>query len=327
MKPSKFHTAYNPILFTFEDDTLTYEVLTVNIGGSEIELKREYINGVATFDVSGVVKNYFAEKLLDSINDTDSDIFKEPALYVNYSVGGNNYYAINAVTQIGTSLDYGLLKDKALTTLETLRIYDSYPFDISILCDMPLEITQGTLYANAINRVKIDSEDEINSIAEYLTTLGGDNILTLGGDNIVVGGFSIGQAEEICTPRNPFYVRWINYKGGVDYWMFGVQQTRNTTLQENQTYQRYITDYLNENGTDYSYYKRATKAITVGAEHLTLADFNALELMTLSPYIEVYENGKWIRIIIESSTTSRQTSDDRNSFECTFLLPELNLQY
>lgn len=326
-KPSKFHAAYNPIIFSFDQTDSSYEELIINIAGESIPLKRDYINGKAIFDISNIIRNYFSEKLRDSINNIAGDIFIEPALFVSYQVGNDTFFAINAVSQIGTSLDYSQMLNRALTTLPNIKVYEGYPLDISILTDSALEITQGTLTPNAINRIKIDSAQEINSIPKYFTDINGNRVLSLLGNKMIVGSFSIGNAINECIPAQPFYVRWINYKGGVDYYMFKNKQKRTATLSENQTYQRYITDYLGENGTDWSYYKKAIEVVTVGSELLTPDEYNALVKMTLAPYIEVYEGGKWKRIIIEQASNQMNTDASLLEFECNFLLPELNLQY
>jgi hypothetical protein len=319
--PSKFHTAYNPVLFTFEDDGTEYAELDINIGGTNITLKRDWINGTATFDISSIIKSYFAERPT-----TGSDIRAEPMLYVPYSVGSNSYIAINAVVQLGDSLDYSTMKNTALTTLDTIKLYDGYELDISVLSDNPaLELSEGTCIANAVNIISVTSIGSITSVPLTFATLGGDTVLTLGEDTIQVSDFDLATIETGCVPLTPFYIRWNNYKGGRDYWMFSYNQRRVISLVENQTYQKYITDYT-ENGTDWSYFKKAIEAVTVGAELLTLNDYNALVKMTLSPYIEVFD-GVWKRIIIDSASNERGTKEPLNQFECTFLLPELNLQY
>jgi hypothetical protein len=325
--PSKFHPAYNPILFTYTDEGETYEEIDVDISSETITLRREYINGQATFDVSNIVRSYFSERLVDSINETALTIFKEPKLYVEYSVGGETYYAINAVVQIGQYQDYSNQMNKALVTLEGIKLYTGYPLDVSILCnEIPCAVTAGTLYANAMNRVKISGAGAITKINYYLADLAGDHILTKSGDHIIVGKDSFGTVTSECTPARPFYIRWINYLGGVEYYMFEFNQKRVVSLTENQVYQKYITNYLTENGTDNSYFKKAVEVITVGAGNLSVTDYNALVKMTLSPYIEVYDT-TWKRVIIESASSERATKDSLNPFECTFLLPELNLQY
>lgn len=329
MIPSKFQPAYNPILFTInqEDDSTSY-ILNLLVGGITFPLRRDFINGTATFDVSPIVKNYFASKLADSINTVAADYFVEPKLYVNYSVGDTNYIALNAVAQLRESINYSSKLNKVLTTLSTIKVYDGFPMDVSILCgDNPIEVAAGTLFPNALNRLKVVNAGTITRVNYNLNTLGGEEILTLGGDNIVVGSTSLGVAVDECVPDNPYYVRWVHKDGGLDYWMFSYNQKRIVSLTENQTYKRYIQNQLLENGTDESYFKRAIKSVSVGAGMLNAIDYEALIGMALSPYIEVFDGGYWKRIIIESYSGESETKQTLNDFECTFLLPELNLQF
>ena len=111
--------------------------------------------------------------------------------------------------------------------------------------------------------------------------------------------------------------------------MLKQSQTFETSIKENLAYQKYIADYMSDNGTDNSYYKSATKLARVGAEQLNLNQYNALVGMTLSNHIEVYDKSlsKWIRVIINEAKNSYDTNDTVHSFECVFNMPELNLQF
>ena len=58
-----------------------------------------------------------------------------------------------------------------------------------------------------------------------------------------------------CVPQSPFYVRWLNRFGGLDYWMFELRQEFKRKQSSYEDFEPYITDYSQASGTSYQFSK------------------------------------------------------------------------
>lgn len=131
------------------------------------------------------------------------------------------------------------------------------------------------------------------------------------------------------VPCNPFYVRWINQKGGWDTYMF--EQHKKYTQEVDRGDQ-----YVLANSRDpYASQTRGELApefkniVQAGAEQLDENDFNLLKGIALSPLVQVYkyELGQWQRVLVDDTDLTWDTKTPRNTVSYEFQLIDKQTQW
>ena len=148
------------------------------------------------------------------------------------------------------------------------------------------------------------------------------------------GGENPSQAWNIifvCTevPCNPFYIRWINQKGGWDTYMF--EQHKKYT-QEVDRGDQYV---LANSGDPYASQTRGELApefkniVQAGAEQLDENDFNLLKGIALSPLVQRYNDsiGVWQRVLVNDTDLTWDTKTPRNTVSYEFQLIDEQTQW
>lgn len=133
-------------------------------------------------------------------------------------------------------------------------------------------------------------------------------------------------AEEPC---NPFYIRWINQKGGWDTYMF--EQHKKYT-QEVDRGDQYV--LANSRGP-YASQTRGELApefkniVQAGAEQLDENDFNLLKGIALSPLVQRYNDsvGAWQRVLVNDTDLTWDTKTPRNTVSYEFQLIDEQTQW
>lgn len=124
------------------------------------------------------------------------------------------------------------------------------------------------------------------------------------------------------VPCNPFYIRWINQKGGWDTYMF--EQHKKYTQEVDRGDQ-----YVLANSRDpYASQTRDELApefkniVQAGAEQLDENDFNLLKGIALSPLVQVYnyQIGVWQRVLVDDTDLTWDTKAPRNTVSYEFQL-------
>ena len=131
------------------------------------------------------------------------------------------------------------------------------------------------------------------------------------------------------VPCNPFYVRWINRKGGWDTYMF--EQHKKYT-QEVDRGDRYVLanardPYASETrGETAPEFKNMVQA---GADQLDENDFNLLKGVALSPLVQVYnyQIGAWQRVLVDDTDLTWDTKAPRNTVSYEFQLIDEQTQW
>lgn len=131
------------------------------------------------------------------------------------------------------------------------------------------------------------------------------------------------------VPCNPFYIRWINQKGGWDTYMF--EQHKKYT-QEVDRGDQYI---LANSGDPYVSQTRGELApefkniVQAGAEQLDENDFNLLKGIALSPLVQVYNHqiGEWQRVLVDDTDLTWDTKVPRNTVSYEFQLIDEQTQW
>ena len=124
------------------------------------------------------------------------------------------------------------------------------------------------------------------------------------------------------VPCNPFYIRWINQKGGWDTYMF--EQHKKYTQEVDRGDQ-----YVLANSRDpYASQTRGELApefkniVQAGAEQLDENDFNLLKGIALSPLVQVYnyQIAVWQRVLVNDTDLTWDTKAPRNTVSYEFQL-------
>lgn len=131
------------------------------------------------------------------------------------------------------------------------------------------------------------------------------------------------------VPCNPFYIRWINQKGGWDTYMF--EQHKKYTQEVDRGDQ-----YVLANSRDpYASQTRGELApefkntVQAGAEQLDENDFNLLKGIALSPLVQRYNdlNGRWQRVLVNDTDLTWDTKTPRNTVSYEFQLIDEQTQW
>lgn len=131
------------------------------------------------------------------------------------------------------------------------------------------------------------------------------------------------------VPCNPFYIRWINQKGGWDTYMF--EQHKKYTQEVDRGDQ-----YMLANARDpYTSQTRGELApefkniVQAGAEQLDENDFNLLKGIALSPLVQVYNYpiGVWQRVLVDDTDLTWDTKAPRNTVSYEFQLIDEQTQW
>ena len=148
------------------------------------------------------------------------------------------------------------------------------------------------------------------------------------------GGAYFSQAWNIIfvdteIPCNPFYIRWINQKGGWDTYMF--EQHKKYTQEVDRGDQ-----YVLANSRDpYASQTRGELApefkniVQAGAEQLDVNDFNLLKGIALSPLVQRYNYSvkAWQRVLVNDTDLTWDTKTPRNTVSYEFQLIDEQTQW
>lgn len=240
-------------------------------------------------------ESYLGLVLTDRVPDNDRNLYVKK--YYGYP-----YYV--------TLFPRGFLGSPNTTTSVVVRVklYNEAEkqFDISTRLNIPL-----------VYEFEDESEDEA-----YYVKLG------------LSGGAYSSQAWNIIfvdteIPCNPFYIRWINQKGGWDTYMF--EQHKKYTQEVDRGDQ-----YVLANSRDpYASQTRGELApefkniVQAGAEQLDENDFNLLKGIALSPLVQRYNYSvkAWQRVLVNDTDLTWDTKTPRNTVSYEFQLIDEQTQW
>ena len=179
-------------------------------------------------------------------------------------------------------------------------------FDISTRLNIPLVYEFETEVSNDVNYVKLRLSGKTDPSQAW-------NIIFI----------------DMERPYNPFYIRWINQKGGWDTYMF--EQRRKYTQEVDRGDQ-----YVLANSRDpYASQTRGELApefkniVQAGAEQLDENDFNLLKGIALSPLVQRYNYSvkAWQRVLVNDTDLTWDTKIPRNTVSYEFQLIDEQTQW
>lgn len=131
------------------------------------------------------------------------------------------------------------------------------------------------------------------------------------------------------APCNPFYIRWINRKGGWDTYMF--EQHKKYTQEVNRGDQYVLANSRNPRAsqTRGELAPEFKNIVQAGAEQLDENDFNLLKGIALSPFVQRYnkEKGAWQRVLVDDTDLTWDTKTPRNTVSYEFQLIDDQTQW
>lgn len=220
-----------------------------------------------------------------------------------------------------------------------VKKYYGYPYFVTLFPKgasgltpaTPIDVRVKITGASAEIQFDISSRLNIPLVYEF------DDELSDGADYVKLrpsGGAHSHQAWNIIfvdteVPCNPFYIRWINQKGGWDTYMF--EQHKKYTQEVDRGDQ-----YVLANSRDpYASQTRGELApefkniVQAGAEQLDENDFNLLKGIALSPLVQVYkyEIGQWQRVLVNDTDLTWDTKAPRNTVSYEFQLIDEQTQW
>ena len=220
-----------------------------------------------------------------------------------------------------------------------VKKYFGYPYYVTLFpggfSGSPSAITsvdvRVKLYNVAERRFDISTRLNIPLVCEFETEVSTDaNYVKLR----LSGGAYPSQAWNIIfidteRPCNPFYIRWINQKGGWDTYMF--EQHKKYT-QEVDRGDQYV--LANSRGP-YASQTRGELApefkniVQAGAEQLDENDFNLLKGIALSPLVQRYNYSvkAWQRVLVNDTDLTWDTKTPRNTVSYEFQLIDEQTQW
>lgn len=240
-------------------------------------------------------ESYLGLVLTDRVPDNDRNLYVKK--YYGYP-----YYV--------TLFPRGFLGSPNITTSVDVRVKlygeAEKQFDISTRLNIPL------MY---------EFEDEAMGEADYVKLSPSRGAYSSQAWNIIFVDTEI--------PCNPFYIRWINQKGGWDTYMF--EQHKKYT-QEVDRGDQYV--LANSRGP-YASQTRGELApefkniVQAGAEQLDENDFNLLKGIALSPLVQRYNYSvkAWQRVLVNDTDLTWDTKTPRNTVSYEFQLIDEQTQW
>lgn len=220
-----------------------------------------------------------------------------------------------------------------------VKKYSGYPYFVTLFpmgasalapalqVDVRVKLTEGSTE----DQFDISSRLNVPLVCEF------NDGVTVGADYVKLG-FSSGvyphQAWNIMfvdteVPCNPFYVRWINRKGGWDTYMF--EQHKKYTQEVDRGDQYMLANardpYASETMGELA--PRFKNIVRAGAEQLDEDDFDLLKGIALSPLAQVfnYHVRVWQRVLVDDTDLTWDTKSPRNTVSYEFQLIDEQTQW
>lgn len=320
-----------------------------------INIYRDSGFGTKKYDLSFLAKAGFRDDRLRTFPYIDQSIgfaidYSLISAYAYRVIGDRNFnvrYASRGVRARGYNANFtksgvGLvLTDRVPDNDRNLYVkkYFGYPFYVTLFpggfLGSPSTITsvdvRVKLYNVAEKQFDISTRLNIPLVYEFETSVSTDaNYVKLR----LSGGADPSQAWNIIfidmeKPCNPFYIRWINQKGGWDTYMF--EQHKKYT-QEVDRGDQYV--LANSRGP-YASQTRGELApefkniVQAGAEQLDENDFNLLKGIALSPLVQRYDRSikAWQRVLVNDTDLTWDTKTPRNTVSYEFQLIDEQTQW
>lgn len=267
--------------------------------------------------------------------------------YAYRGIGEQNFnvrYASRGVQPRGYSVDFSerpvgfVLTDRVPDGDGQLYVkkYFGYPSFLTLLStsvNMQSAMEVNVMYTGTTVFEKMEISPRVN----IPFVLGFDEESTDGADYVIVRNRNLPlnsdkwhiRYVDTEVPCSPFYVRWINRKGGWDTYMF--EQHKKYTQEVDRGDQYMLANsrdpYASETMGELA--PRFKNIVRAGAEQLDENDFNLLKGIALSPLAQVYnyQIGVWQRVLVDDTDLTWDTKAPRNTVSYEFQLIDEQTQW
>lgn len=349
----------NNMTLTYGQNFITYSpssVMAANSLTESIDIHRDSGFGTTKkYDLSFLAKAGFRDDRLRTLPYTNSLIgfaidYSLISAYAYRGIGEQDFnvrYASRGVRPRGFNVNFAqsnvglVLTDRVPDSERRLYVkkYFGYPYFVTLFPKGASGLTPATpidvrvKITGAQNETQFDISSRLNIPLVYEF----DGEISDGADYVKLrpsGGVYPGEAWNIVfidteVPCNPFYIRWINQKGGWDTYMF--EQHKKYTQEVDRGDQ-----YVLANSRDpYASETRGELApgvkniVQAGAEQLDENDFNLLKGIALSPLVQRYNYsiGSWQRVLVDDTDLTWDTKAPRNTVSYEFQLIDEQTQW
>lgn len=131
------------------------------------------------------------------------------------------------------------------------------------------------------------------------------------------------------VPCNPFYIRWINQKGGWDTYMFEQHKKYTQEVDRGDQYVLANSRDPHASQTRGELAPEFKNIVRAGAEQLDENDFNLLKGIALSPLVQRFNDstGVWQRVLVDDTDLTWDTKTPRNTVSYEFQLIDEQTQW
>lgn len=259
----------------------------------------------------------------------------------------NVRYASRGVRPRGHNVNFSMsniglaLTDRTPDNNRNLYVkkYYGYPYFVTLFpkgasglnLAIPIEVTVKASAGSQSGIFSIPSRFNIPFVYEFEDENAG------GAESVKLrpsGGVFPDQAWNIIfvdteVPCNPFYIRWINKKGGWDTYMFEQHKKYTQEVDRGDQYvlansrDPYVSQTRGELAPEFK------NIVQAGAEQLDENDFNLLKGIALSPLVQVYnyQIGVWQRVLVDDTDLTWDTKAPRNTVSYEFQLIDEQTQW
>lgn len=307
------------------------------------------------YDLSFLAKAGFRDDRLRTFPYIDRTIgfaidYSLISAYAYRGIGERNFnvrYASRGVRARGynanfTRSDVGLvLTDRVPDNDRNLYVkkYFGYPYYVTLFpggfLGSPSTITsvdvRVKLYKVAEKQFDISTRLNIPLVYEFETSVSTDaNYVKLGlsreADPSQAWNIIFIDTEKPC---NPFYIRWINQKGGWDTYMFEQHKKYTQEVDRGDQYVLANSRGPNASQTRGELAPEFKNIVQAGAEQLDENDFNLLKGIALSPLVQRYNFSvkAWQRVLVNDTDLTWDTKTPRNTVSYEFQLIDEQTQW
>lgn len=349
----------NNMSLTYGQNFIAYRpssVMAANSLTESIDIHRDSGFGTTKkYDLSFLAKAGFRDDRLRTFPYQNTVIgfaidYSLISAYAYRGIGEQNFnvrYASRGVRPRGHNVNFSMsniglaLTDRTPDSDRNLYVkkYYGYPYFVTLFPKgasgltpaTPIDVRVKIMGARDETQFDISSRLNIPLVYEF------DDEISDGADYVKLRpsrGVYPGEAWNIMfidteVPCNPFYIRWINQKGGWDTYMF--EQHKKYTQEVDRGDQ-----YVLANSRDpYASQTRGEIApevkniVQAGAEQLDENDFNLLKGIALSPLVQRYNYsvGAWQRVLVNDTDLTWDTKAPRNTVSYEFQLIDEQTQW
>lgn len=270
--------------------------------------------------------------------------------YAYRGIGERNFnvrYASRGVGPRGHNVNFSMsniglaLTDRTPDNNRNLYVkkYSGYPYFVTLFPKGASGLLLSHQVAVRVKLTERPTEDQFDISARlnipFVCEF--DDELTGGADYVKLGissGEFPDQAWNIMfvdteVPCNPFYIRWINRKGGWDTYMF--EQHKKYTQEVDRGDQYVLANARDPQASETrgELAPEFKNIVQAGAEQLDENDFNLLKGIALSPLVQVYnyQIGGWQRVLVDDTDLTWDTKAPRNTVSYEFQLIDEQTQW